>query len=67
MLRIARMRLKMRCPGITMANKRVSVCPEDDEVGSKFETIWFPSAVPKRWSRDAPEIRNGRFPTKRPN
>ena len=46
MLRIARMRLKMRCPGITMANKRFSVSPEDIEVDSKVETIWFPSAVP---------------------
>ena len=46
MLRIARMRLKMRCPGITMANNRFSVSPEDNEVDSKVETIWFPSAVP---------------------
>jgi hypothetical protein len=35
------MRLKMRCPGITMANKRFSVSPEDNEVDSKVETIWF--------------------------
>ena len=47
LLRKARMRLNMRCPGITMANKRFSVSPEDIEVDSKVETIWFPSAVPK--------------------